>query len=107
MARYLILFTFMLSILISAGCVNVQVDEPLVDLQDDYQGQYTTPSDSTGDPPTATDQQAKIQNLQKQLSRCRRKIQELKVDNENLENKIDRYEDQIDDMQEKIEDLQK
>jgi len=88
MARKLLLGCFIASLLFIAGCFNLQVDEPLVDLGDNQRHVGPIQGEPQG-------QEAKIQWLRGQLESCQRRLAKKEHEKDELEDKLDRCEDKL------------
>ena len=111
MAKYYLLFSLVVSVVISSGCVDVKVDEPLVDFNDSYQTQRPSPVGESGQGEPA-ENSAEFQHLKHQLNECQselgkktHKCDELKEELNRCEDQIDRLEDKIEDLEDRNEDL--
>ena len=78
-----------LGLMLTVGCV--QVDEPLVDLSGFSSSHEPTP---TGSIHQAC--QSRIQSLERELARYKRKYQEKEDECERLEDKLEKCEDKLD-----------
>ena len=103
MARYSWLLGLAVALSLHAGCVNLDVSEPLVDLNDGYHPSQADQSPSAEAPATEGSAQ---QQLQRELTQCRRRLAEREKELKKLEGKNDHLKDRIDQLEDKIEDLE-
>ena len=99
MLRKIVLFSVLLGLVLVYGCVDVKVDEPLVDLGN---GDYSRAAPDPGEP---ADETQILQYLRHQLAQAKLKIKKQDREIDELENELDRCEDKVDDLEDKIEDL--
>ncbi|MBN1765826.1 MAG: hypothetical protein JW860_11250 [Sedimentisphaerales bacterium] len=106
MGKTILILVVLFLAIIHYGCVNVQVKEPLVDMDDEYTSSSADDSsDGSASPAGADDKDRQIQVLKRQLADCRNDLQKKERKIDELENRLDQCEDKVDDLEDKIEDM--
>ena len=91
MVKYILMSAILLLVIIHYGCVNVQVKEPLVDMDEGYTSSSTDDSsDAPPSPAGGDDKDRQIQVLKRQLASCRKELTEKERDIDDLEKKLDK-----------------
>ena len=108
MKRYLYIMMGAAVIVAIGGCFNLEVKEPLVDLDDGSSGSANSSYDTT-DSATADGDTSKEQSLRKKLMQCEYELAEEKKKCDKLEDKREEdkkhYERKIDELEGKLDDL--
>ena len=103
MVKYILGTIILFLVILHYGCVNVQVKEPLVDMDDGYDT-ASEPGDAPPSPAGMEDKDRQIQVLKRQLASCRDELREKERDTDELENRLDKCEDEIEELEEKLDD---
>ncbi|MCP4708701.1 MAG: coiled-coil domain-containing protein 22 [Planctomycetes bacterium] len=98
--------------IVSLGCFQLKVEEPLVDFSPN--ASYSSPSVEDPAPGVPDSQLTREQQLQRELHRCQQLLQQSENDKNryrreirDLKNETDQLEEDIEDLQDKNEKLQK